>query len=161
MLNLDWNIIGTIANILILFFFLKKFLFKPVTEMMEKRQQVIENSLQNAEDVKTEALKLKSDYESELSRAGDEASKIINDAREKAAIETNRQLKETREEAARILQEASKTIEIERQKSLQNAQAEIAGIAMLAAKKIINKNMDDDANKQFLGDFIKEVGASK
>ncbi|WFR59336.1 F0F1 ATP synthase subunit B [Anaerocolumna sp. AGMB13025] len=161
MLTLNWNIIWTFVNILILFFFLKKFLFKPVTEMIEKREELINNSLQNAEEVKSEAFKLKEEYEGELSHAGDEASKIINDAREKAALETNRQLKETREEAARILQEASKTIELERQKSIQNAQAEIAGIAMLAASKIINKNMDDDANKQFLGDFVKEVGASK
>ncbi len=161
MLNLDWNIIWTFVNILILFFFLKKFLFKPVTDMMEKRQQLIEGSLQNAEDIKAEALELKGQYELELSHAGEEALKIVNEAREKAVQETNRQLKETREEAARILQEASKTIEVEKQKSIQNAQAEIAGIAMLAASKIIGKNMDEDTNKQFLGDFIKEVGASK
>lgn len=161
MLNLDWNIIWTFVNILILFFFLKKFLFKPVTDMMEKRRQLIEGSLQNAEDIKAEALELKGQYELELSHAGEEALKIVNEAREKAVQETNRQLKETREEAARILQEASKSIEVEKQKSIQNAQAEIAGIAMLAASKIIGKNMDEDTNKQFLGDFIKEVGASK
>ena len=161
MLNLDWNIIWTFVNILILFFFLKKFLFKPVTDMMDKRQQLIEGSLQNAEDIKTEALELKGQYELELSHAGEEALKIVNEAREKAVQETNRQLKETREEADRILQEDSKAIEIEKQKSLQNAQSEIAGIAMLAASKIIGRNVDEDTNKQFLGDFIKEVGASK
>ena len=161
MLSLDWNIIWTVVNILILFFFLKKFLFKPVTDMMDKRQQLIEGSLQNAEDIKAEALELKGQYELELSHAGEEALKIVNEAREKAVQETNRQLKETREEAARILQEASKTIEIEKQKSLQNAQSEIAGIAMLAASKIIGRNADEETNKQFLGDFIKEVGASK
>ncbi|MGB8455853.1 MAG: F0F1 ATP synthase subunit B [Anaerocolumna sp.] len=161
MLTLNWNIIWTFVNILILFFFLKKFLFKPVTEIMEKRQQAIEDSLQNAEDTKLEALKIKSDYEEELSHAGEKASQIIKEARDRAALEYNRQLKESREEAARILQEASKTIELERQKSIKTAQSEIAGIAMLAASKIIGKNMDEDTNKQFLGDFLKEVGASK
>lgn len=161
MLTLDRNIIWTVVNILILFFFLKKFLFKPVTEMMEKRQQVIEDSLQNAEDTKLEALKLKSEYEEELNQADEEAVQIIKEARERAAIEFNKQVKESREEAARILQEASKTIELERQKSIKTAQSEIAGIAMLAASKIIGKNMDEDTNKQFLGDFLKEVGAAK
>jgi F-type H+-transporting ATPase subunit b len=161
LLTLDRNIIWTVVNILILFFFLKKFLFKPVTEMMEKRQQVIEDSLQNAEDTKLEALKLKSEYEEELNQADEEAVQIIKEARERAAIEFNKQVKESREEAARILQEASKTIELERQKSIKTAQSEIAGIAMLAASKIIGKNMDEDTNKQFLGDFLKEVGAAK
>lgn len=161
MLNLDWNIIWTIVNILILFLFLKKFLFKPVTEMMEKRQQLIENSFKEAEDKKAEAQELKNQYELELSHASEEAAKILNEAREKAAQETNRQLREAKEEANKIILEANKTIELERQKTLQNAQAEIAGIAMLAASKIIGKNVDDDTNKQLLGDFIKEVGASK
>ncbi len=129
--------------------------------MMEKRTQAIEDSFAEAEDTKSEAVKLKNEYQNELSQAGAQASQIVNDARERAASEFNRQMKETREEASRIMQEAAKTIEIERQKSIQNAQSEIAGIAMLAASKIIGKNMDDNTNKQFLGDFLKEVGASK
>lgn len=161
MLNLDWNILWTIVNILVLFLFLKKFLFKPVTEMMEKRKQLIENSLQDAEDTKAEALQLKNQYEQELSHANEEAAKIINEAREKAMLETNRQLRQAREEAAKIIQDATKTIELKRQKSLQNAQAEIAGIAMLAAAKIIGKNIDNDTNKELLGDFMNEVGAAK
>ena len=161
MLALNWNIIWTFVNILVIYLFLKRFLFKPVTEMMEKRAQTIEDSLQDAEDTKLEAVKLKDEYQAELSQADEEAAKIINEARERAASEYNRKIKETREEAARIMQEASKSIELERKQSIQNAQAEIAGIAMLAASKIINKNMDDNTNKQFLGEFLKEVGASK
>ncbi len=161
MLNLDWNIIWTFVNILVIYFFLKRFLFKPVTEMMEKRTQTIKDSLQDAEDTKLEASKLKDEYAAELSHADEEAAKIINEARDRATSEYNRRIKETKEEAARIMQEASKTIELERKQSIQNAQAEIAGIAMLAASKIINKNMDDSKNKEILGDFLKEVGASK
>lgn len=161
MLTLNWNIIWTFVNILVLFVFFKKFLFRPVTEMMDKRIQNIEDSLQNAEDTKTEAVKLKDEYQEELNHAGDEAARIINEARERAASEYNRQIKETKEEAARIMQEASRSIELEKQKSIQNAQSEIAGIAMLAASKIIGKNLDDNANREFLGDFIKEVGAAK
>ncbi len=161
MLTLNWNIIWTFVNILVLFLFFKKFLFKPVTEMMEKRTQVIEDSLQEAEITKAEALSLKNDYQEELRHAGEEAAQIMNEAREKAASEYNRQIKESKEEAARIMQEAGKTIELEKQKSIQNAQSEIAGIAMLAASKIIGKNLDDNTNKQFLGDFLKEVGAGK
>ncbi len=161
MLALDWNVIWTFVNILVLFAFLKKFLFKPVTEMMEKRTQAVEASLQEAEDTKSEAAKLKDEYETKLSRAEDEAVQIMNEAKEKAASEYNKQLKEAREEAARLMQEAGRTIELEKEKSIQNAQSEIAGIAMLAASKIIGRNMDNDINKQLLGDFVKEVGAAK
>ena len=35
MLNLDWNVIFQIINIIVFFLLLKKFLFKPVTEIMQ------------------------------------------------------------------------------------------------------------------------------
>jgi F-type H+-transporting ATPase subunit b len=161
LLVLDWNIIWTIVNILVLFLFFKKFLFKPVTQMMEKRTRVIEDSLQDAENKKQEALKLKFDYQEELNQAGIKASEILKEARERAAVEYVQQVKEAKDEAARIMMEANKVIELEKQKSMQDAQAEIANIAMLAASKIIRKNVDDSTNKEFLGDFLKEVGAAK
>lgn len=161
MLSLDWSIIWTIVNILVLFLFLKKFLFKPVTEMMEKRKNTIETSLQEAEDTKSEALKMKTDYEKQLSLAKEDASLILKESRERAAREFNEQIKESKEMAAKIVQEASVAIELEKRKSLQEAQAEIATIALLAASKVIEKNVDDNTNKQMLNSFLNEVGAAK
>lgn len=161
MLVLNWHIVWTFVNIIVLFIFLKKFLFGPVTEMMEKRTKAIEDSIQEAETKKTDAMKLKQDYEEELNQAEKEASRIMKEAKERAAVEYNKQLLVAKEEAAKIIQDANKTIEMERKKSIQNAQSEIAGIALLAASKVIGKNVDDNSNKQLLGDFIKEVGAAK
>ena len=39
MLRLDWNLLFTVINLLILYFLMKRFLFKPVNEILEKRQQ--------------------------------------------------------------------------------------------------------------------------
>lgn len=161
MINLNWTIIWNIVNVLILFGFLKKFLFKPVTEMMEKRQNLIVTSLQEADDTKSEAYQLKSNYEEELKNAGEKATGIIKEARVRAELEYNKKLDEAKVDAAKFIAEANKTIELEKKKSMESAQAEIAGIAMLAAAKVIGKNVDDNTNKQFLGDFLKEVGAAK
>ncbi len=161
MLNLDWNIIWTLVNILVLFLFLKKFLFKPVTEMMEKRTKAIASSLQEAEDKKSEAAKMKENYEKQLSMAREDASLIIKESREQAAREYNEQMKESKEMAAKLLQEANKTIDLEKKKKLQEAQAEIASIALSAAAKVIEKNVDDNTNKQMLNSLLHEVGAAE
>ena len=55
MLSLDWDIVWTIVNLLILFLLLKHFLFKPITKMMESRTAEIENNLKDAEDQKQKA----------------------------------------------------------------------------------------------------------
>lgn len=161
MIGLDPGIIWIIINLLILFLFLKKFLFKPVSEIIAKRQETIANSLLDADNTKAAALKLKSDYEGELKFASDRANAIIKEARERADAEYNKILEQAREDASKTITDAQVTIELERKKSLESAQAEIAVLAMLAASKIIGKNVDTADNKEFVGDFLKEVGAAK
>ena len=129
--------------------------------MMQKRQNSIEASLQDADDRKTEAYQLKSDYEEELKNAANQSTSIVKEARERAELEYNRILKEAKEEAAKTMEEAEHVIALERKKSIESAQAELAGIAMLAASKIIGKNVDEDTSKQIFGDFMNEVGAAK
>ena len=161
MLSIDAGIIFNIINILILFLFFRIFLFKPVTSIIEKRQKAIAEKIQEADNKKNEAYQLKSNYEKEIKNASEAASTIIKEARERAEVEHSRILKEAKEEAARLIAEANVVIELDRKKAMESAQAEIANIALLAAAKIIGKNVDETTNKQFLGDFLNEVGASK
>ena len=156
-----WTLVFNIINVLVLFLFLKIFLFKPVTAIMEKRASAIKNTLQEADSRKAEADQLKQDYQKELKHAGDKASEIMKEARERAEIEQNRILQEAKEEAAKVITEAEISIELLRKKSLESAQAEIAGIAMLAAAKLVGKNVDNNTNQELLGDFLHEVGAGK
>ena len=39
MLRLDWNLLFNIINLIILYALMKRFLFKPVNAILEKRQQ--------------------------------------------------------------------------------------------------------------------------
>jgi F-type H+-transporting ATPase subunit b len=161
MLSLDKGLFWVVFNILVLFFFLKKFFFKPVGEIIAKRQGMISASLSDADQAKIDALQLKSNYEGELKLASDKANEIMKEARERADIEYNKVLEKAKEDAARVMADAQATIEMERKKSLESAEAEIAVLAMLAASKIIGKNVDNASNNELIGDFLKEVGAAK
>ena len=161
MLKLDYNILFNIINIFVLFLLLKRFLFKPVTEMMEKRKNAIETTFADADNNNKEALKLKQEYQGILKSADAQVIDMINEARQRAMEEHDRQIKETKEEAAKLIEAANKLIEIERKLSLQSIKAEIAGIAMMAAAKVIQKNLDENSNSQIINDFLAEAGAVK
>lgn len=161
MLAINKDILFTIFNIIVLFLFLRHFLFKPVTEMIAKRQKAVEDTLQDADGKKAEAYQLKSDYEKEMKNVAEQATVIFKEARERAEIEYSRILKEAKEEAVKVIADANVVIELERKRTMESAQAEIASIAMMAAAKIIGKNVDENTSKQFLGDFLNEVGAAK
>ena len=50
-----WQILISLANLLILFLMFKKFLFKPVNNMLEKRQSEIDAQYEAAEEAKRSA----------------------------------------------------------------------------------------------------------
>lgn len=154
-------IIVSIINILVLFLFLKVFLFQRVAAVIEERQRTLESSLQDADLTKLEAYQLKQDYENDIKEAGNQAGIILKEAKERAEIEYVAILSEAKKEAVKTMEDTRKAIELEREKSVEMAKTEIAGVALLAASKVIGKNVDNDTNQQYLGDFLKEVGAAK
>lgn len=161
MLALNWNIIWTFVNLIVLFLLLKKFLFKPVSEIMEKRRKQIEDSLRYAEDRKTEAEELKNQYERALINAKNDAVEIINSAKEKAGSEYDLILKSADIDAEKLIKDVRQTIEIEKAKSVAEIKSQIAGLALMAAEKVAGKNVDSETNNKIVDDFIAEAGGLK
>lgn len=161
MLVLDWNIIWTIVNITILYLLMKKFLFGPITEMMDNRTKTIEDSFEAAKNKNEEAEHLKMQYEEALSHAKVEAEEIVKEARERANDVYDRTVKAAEDEASRVIENANKAIEVERKKTIEGIENEIIGLTMAAASKILEQNINEDMNKQLVDDFLAEVGATK
>lgn len=161
MLKLDWNIIFNIINIMVLYVLMKKFLFGPITEIMEKRSKTIADSITDAEEKSSAAQELKLKYEDILKDAEVMADRIVKEAKQSALKVQEKQIEETKAEIAKMMEDANKSIELERQKSMQNIQSEIAGIAMTAAAKILQKNIDESANTQIMNDFFAQAGVNK
>ena len=53
MLNLDpWNILFTVINLLVFFCIIKFFLLKPIKKVMDQREKMIQDDLNNAAETK-------------------------------------------------------------------------------------------------------------
>ena len=68
LLRIDWNVVFTIINLIVLYLALRKFLIKPVTNIMEQRKQMIEGDIADARKEKDKAYDLKAQYEDKLHR---------------------------------------------------------------------------------------------
>ena len=128
LLRIDWNVLFTIINLLILYFGLRKFLIKPVTNVMEQRRQMIEGQMADAKKTTEQANELKSQYEDA-------------DRRADATIER-----------------ARKTIETERKQALDGVETQIAGLAMMAAGKVLGKADAAEQNKLMYEQFLAKTG---
>ena len=153
MIKVDLSLLWTIINLVVFYLLLKKFLFKPVMGIMEKREQTIADGLKNASDRQEEAEALKKEYESALSGAKEESVKIVENAR----VEAKRQSDADRRADATI-ERARKTIETERKQALDGVETQIAGLAMQAARKIVDEETRKQGNQAIYDQFLESVG---
>ena len=147
-------------NLLVLYWFLKKFLFKPVTQIMSKRTNSIRESLDNAEKQKAEALELKQKYENQIRAAREDGEKIIAEARAKADREQAAMIAAARQDAEAILSRAREEIEHERIQMFKEVKGQVSSIALAAASKVLEANMDTETNKALVDKFLDEAGAA-
>lgn len=160
LLSITPTFIWTIINLIVLYLFLRKLLFKPVTSFMEKRTSSIKESLNNADLKLKEADSLKLKYEDKLKSAFAEAEKIINEAREKATKQYEEILSNAKKDADSKLQKAREEIELEKAKMMKEVKKQITSLAIAAASKVIEANMDNEKNIALVNKFIDEVGAA-
>lgn len=149
MLSLNfWNLLFTVINVLILYAVLKKFLFKPVEAIMEKRRELIACDLKEANESRKRAEELIDEYERKLSQAKEESKGMVQNARAAAEQERENILDQTRRESGEMLEKAKAAIASQQERAQQEAREEIAGLAVLAARKILEAggNYDTDSH---------------
>jgi F-type H+-transporting ATPase subunit b len=147
-------------NLIILYIVLRKVLFKPVTEFMENRANSIRENIESAKRQVAEASELKADFENQLSSAKAEAYKIIEDGRQNAEKQSQEILISARNEAEKIIQKAREQIEFERQQMLKEMRSQIASLSLAAASKVVEANMNTEANRKLIDNFIDEEGVA-
>ena len=76
---IPWTFIAQICNLFIQCWLIKKFLFKPVCAIIEKRRALADSQIQDAKKAKEEADAMKADYEAEMAKAKETANSIIRE----------------------------------------------------------------------------------
>ena len=115
------TILFTVINILVLFLFLKKFLFGRVNAIMEKRAQMVQADLDHAKETVAEAEQLKTNYLETMSGAQSEAKELIAKAQKIANEQRDQITQQAQRDADRIMANAKKEIVLEQQRSLESA----------------------------------------
>jgi len=154
-LRIDLNLVWTIINVIILYLLLKKFLIKPVTAIMDKREQMVK---QGARAQESQAKELKVKYEEALASAKEESLQLVEKARGNAQVEYNRILGEADEQAKKIKEAARKDVELDREKAMKEMQSEVAGLALTAVSRILQEGTDPQSDGALYEQFLKKAG---
>ena len=146
------------ANLLILYLFLKKLLFKPVKNMIDSRQKEIDDMYSDADSSREAAALLKSEYEQKLEKASEESEQILKNAVRKAQLREEEIIAEANGKAARILERAEEQVELEKKKAINDIKDEVSGMAISIASAVIERDVKADEHQKLIDDFINNMG---
>jgi F-type H+-transporting ATPase subunit b len=161
MFDFSVTLIITIINITILYFILRKLLFKPVTKFMADRAKRVQDSIDQAHRDKARAQKVLEEYETKLRNATTEVLEMLNIARDDANILKERIVNEGKTEAANIIAAAHKQIEAEHQAALIKFKLEAAALVMTASSKLAAREFSGDDNKRYVNMLLDELAVKK
>ena len=141
-----WNFIATICNLFIQVYLIKRFLFKPINEMLEKRK------------AKADAQAMKAEYEKNMQEAKNKANDIVMTAQKTAAIQSEEMLKEASSQVTAMKEKAEKDIAQEKRKAVNEIKGEIGGMAVEIAGKVIEREISEEDHAKLIDEFIENVG---
>lgn len=148
--------IFTLINLFVIYLILKRFLFRPFEELIDKRQALIESQLDEAKQEVDKAKQNEQESEQELKQALRKASDILNEARQKALSQEALILKEASEEAQKIQEQAREESKRIRTSLYSDMRDEIADLAVSISSKVISTAMSQNEQKQLVNRLLDE-----
>ncbi|MBE6787951.1 MAG: F0F1 ATP synthase subunit B [Ruminococcaceae bacterium] len=164
MQNLDiisvnlWQILISLANLTILFLLLKKFLYKPVTKMLEERRAQIDSQYADAENASNSAKAKEAELTERLSGAKVEAESIVKEAAEAARARGDKIVEDAKVSADGIIRQAELDAELQRKKATENIKEQIVEVSTALAEKMLEREINPDDHKALIDDFINKLG---
>lgn len=153
-----WTCIFTFINLLILVFALKRLLFKPVNNMIDKRQSEIDDLYNDAGKKREEADTMKTEYQEKLEKANAESEEILRKAVRKAQLREEEILKDAREKAALTVRHAQEQAELEKKRAMNEIKDEVSDMAIDMASAILERGIDKEEHKKLIDSFINDLG---
>lgn len=144
----------------ILLFILYKYAFPGILSVLEDREKKIKDSLEQAEQHRSEAERRLKEYEAKLSAAGKEADAILSAAKERAQrlLEENEQRLTV--EAERIKGDATREIEQERRKAIQDIRTQTTELALMVAEKVVQRSLTEADQRRFADEALEALSKS-
>ena len=138
-------------------YLLKKYAFPQIAEALDRRQRIIEESLETAAKTRAEAEHLLEEYRERLAAARQQADDIVARARKTGENNQAEALAEARRKREEMLEQTRREIQAETGRAIQEIRKEVADLTVLATEKVTRKTLDDDDQKRLVEEALSEL----
>lgn len=158
MLTLDINLLWTVINVIVLFLLLRKFLYKPVMNIIEQRQKQADAMLADAQAAKEKAQAALDDAQQQLRHVDEEAAHRREISEQQAAKEKEQLISAAHRQADAIVAEGRASAEAETARRLRQSDAELAGLARSMCEKLLERSITQEDSDRLLNDLLEKAG---
>lgn len=158
MLKFDINVVFTIINLLVLYFLAKKFLFDRVNQIIDQRQQMVDDEYNAAKAAREQAEADQKTYTEALAQAESEVDSILKDGKEKARVEYNRVLAQAQADAQTEIAKAHASIARDKEETMRSIQTEVGQLVALAAGKVMETEVSEEVGQRLYQEMMTQAG---
>lgn len=156
-MNLTLTIFGQMLTFGVLVAFVWKYLWGPMTQMLEERTKRIEDGLSAAERGKHELELAEKKAAETIREAKQKASEVIASANKQADEMIEEARGKARTEGQRQLEAAQAEIAQEKSRAQEHLREHVVAMAITMAEKVLAKEVDATAHNEFLTQMAKEL----
>lgn len=153
-----WQILISLANLTILFLLLKKFLYGPVTKMLQARRAEIDGQYADAQNAKNSAEAKDAELTERLSHAKQEAEGIVKEAADAARARGDKIVEDARIQAKAIVRQAETDAELEKKRAEETIKTQIVDVSTALTEKMLSREINANDHKALIDDFIEKIG---
>jgi F-type H+-transporting ATPase subunit b len=146
-----------LVNFGILLYILKRLLFKPALEYLDRRREQIAAHIEAARQSEEKAGELVSQRESEIQNARERAASIVETAQREAEAVIAKAKESAKGDAARILADGKQRLEQERDRMIHDLREAYAEIAILGAERVLDREIRIDDHRRLLDKLLEEI----
>ena len=160
-MDIDINIstlIFTLINFVILVVILKHFFWSKIQDVIEERQNSIDEKLMKADEDSEKARMYLLKNERILKEAKAEGKKITEKQKQKGDKIYEEIVQNAKVEAEAMIERANVEIEREREKAEYEAKKQAVDLAVELSVKALEESIDEDVHRKLISDFIAKVG---
>ncbi len=146
-----------VVNFLILLFILKKVMYGPFMQTLQKRREAIAKSMQNAEEIEKKLAETEEEKEKALIEASNESKKIIDEAGKSASEIVAQAHQKAQKDMEEILKKGQESLSLEREKLQKQMREEMAEVVSIALEKVVAKAIDPKKQKELIDQTVKTL----
>ena len=153
--------IWTILVFVVLVVLLTKFAWRPLLDALDRRQESIRKSLDDARQARQELERLRTESTRILVEARTEADAIISRTRADAARAGEEMKTKARADAENIIRNAERQIELEASRAVETIRREAVDFSVAIASKLIQRNITKEDNERLIGETLREIESKR